>query len=236
MWIAIGTLVAGMVRGFAGFGTGMIYLPVASQFLGPIEALVSMIIVDSLGPMIVIPRAVREADWPDLRKLTLGLLVFMPIGIALLLSVPADVFRYAVSIISLLLLAALILGVRYQGRLNTWKVFGVGGASGILGGAVGLPGPPVILFYMASSHSPSVIRATTLVFLYVFEIFLLAMLALKGLLTMSGLVLGAILAIPMLIGTTIGTWLFRPEYEKLYRAAAYVIIGVSAVRGLPFWG
>lgn len=236
MWIAIGTLIAGMVRGFAGFGTGMIYLPVASQYLGPIEALVSMVIIDSLGPMLALPRAAREADWPDLRTLTLGLLLFMPVGIALLLTVPEEVFRFAVSIISLLLLAALVFGVRYQGRLSKAKVFGVGGASGLLGGAVGLPGPPVILFYMASTHPASVIRATTLLFLYIFEILLLIMLALKGVLTITGLVLGALLAVPMLIGTTIGTWLFRPEYEKMYRAAAYVIIGVSAVRGLPIWG
>ena len=236
VWIAIGTLIAGLVRGFAGFGTGMIYLPVASQFLGPIEAMVTLVFVDCLGPLVAIPRAVRESDWPDLRTLLIGLLIGMPFGIWLLLSIPAETFRLSISIVSLLLLAALIFGVRYTGRLSRNKVFGVGGAAGVLGGAVGLPGPPVILFYMASTHPAHVIRATTMLFLFSFEIILLGMLGFKGLLTLSGMIIGLTLVPAMLIGTLIGTWLFNPEYEKIYRIAAYIVIAVSAIRGLPIWG
>lgn len=236
MWIVFAALLAGLVRGFSGFGTAMIYLPIASQFLTPVEALVTLTIMDSLGPIPAIPRAAREADWPDLRRLLLSLVFFLPIGLWLLVSVPPETFRLSVSVVSLLLLAALILGVRYQGRLSLPKVYGVGGAAGLLGGAVGLPGPPVILFYMASSHAPNVIRATVMIFLFSFDLILITMLGYKGLLSLSGLALGLILAAPMLIGTMLGTWLFRPSYEKLYRAAAYVIIGVSALRGLPIWG
>jgi uncharacterized membrane protein YuzA (DUF378 family) len=34
----------------------------------------------------------------------------------------------------------------------------------------------------------------------------------------------------------IGTALFDPARETLYRRVAYIIIGISAVRGLPIWG
>ncbi len=236
MWIAFASLLAGLVRGFSGFGTAMIYLPIAAQFLSPVEALVTLTIMDSLGPIPAIPRAVREADWPDLRRLLIALVLCLPIGIFLLISVPPETFRFSVAIVSLLLLAALISGVRYKGRLSPAKVYGVGSAAGVLGGAVGLPGPPVILFYMASPHPPTVIRATTMVFLFSFDLILMGMLGFQGMLSLSGVMLGVIIAPCMLVGTLLGTWLFRPEYETLYRTAAYVIIGVSALRGLPIWG
>ena len=42
---------AGLVRGFSGFGTAMIYLPVASQFLTPFEALITLMVMDFFGPL-----------------------------------------------------------------------------------------------------------------------------------------------------------------------------------------
>lgn len=236
MWIVCASLLAGLVRGFAGFGTAMIYLPIASQFLNPMTAILTLSLIDGFGPIPALPRALREADWPDLRRLMLAMLFSMPIGIWLLLTIPSDAFRFAVSIISLLLLAALILGLRYKGRLSAPKVHGIGAAGGILGGAVGLAGPPVILLYMASTHAPQVIRATTMVFLLSYDVMLLSMFGVQGLIGYSTLALAAILIVPMLIGIVLGTWLFRPTYEKVYRTAAYVVIGVSAIYGLPIWG
>ncbi|MEP5153491.1 sulfite exporter TauE/SafE family protein [Planktotalea sp.] len=236
MWIAFGTFLAGVVRGFSGFGTAMIYLPIAGQFLSPIEALITLTILDSTGPIPALPRSAREADWPDLRRLSLAMIICLPFGLLILLSVPEEVFRYAVSLISLGLLCALIFGLRYQGRLSRNKVLGVGAFSGILGGSAGLPGPAVILFYMASTHPPHVIRATIMLFLFSFDVALMVILSVQGLLTLQAVAIGVVLIVPMICGVVIGTWLFRPSYEKVYRTAAYVIIGVSAVRGLPIWG
>ncbi len=236
MWIACAALLAGTVRGFSGFGTAMIYLPIAGQFLSPLVAVLTLTIMDGFGPIPALPRAVRDADWPDLRRLIIAMLLSLPIGIWLLISVPSDVFRYGVSLISLLLLAALIFGLRYKGRLSAPKIYGIGAASGVLGGAVGLPGPPVILLYMASTHAPVVIRATTMVFLFAYDVILFTMFGAQGLLSLSLILLGALLIAPMMLGILIGTWLFRPEHETVYRTAAYVIIGVSALYGLPIWG
>ena len=80
LWLLVlGVILAGAVRGFAGFGTGMIYMPIASQVLPPVWALVTMICLDLLGPLPAVPRALRgpatsvkrrnigNADvyWPD---------------------------------------------------------------------------------------------------------------------------------------------------------------------------
>lgn len=236
MWIVFAATLAGLVRGFSGFGSALIYLPIAGQFLSPVETLVTLVFMDSLSPLPILPRVMREADWPDLRRLLTALILFMPLGLWGLLSMSPDVFRWGVSGVSLILLTALVFGLRYQGRLSPGKVYGVGAASGILGGAVGIPGPPVIFFYMASSHAPNVIRATTMLFLVSFDFLLMGMFAVTGVLTLSGLVLGLALTVPMLVGILFGTWLFHPKHEKVYRAAAYVIIGGSALRGLPIWG
>jgi len=55
-WLLVAAAaVAGLVRGFSGFGTAMVYLPVAGQILSPFEALTTLLIMDLVGPLPNIP-------------------------------------------------------------------------------------------------------------------------------------------------------------------------------------
>jgi len=51
----------------------------------------------------------------------------------------------------------------------------------------------------------------------------------------ASLVLGFALAVPYLAGNLLGGWLFRPGYERAYRAVAYGLIAISALSGLPLF-
>ncbi|MEP2530961.1 sulfite exporter TauE/SafE family protein [Shimia sp.] len=233
-WIIGIAFIAGLVRGFAGFGTAMIYLPVAGQFLPPIWAILTLAVMDLIGPLPNLPQVWKDAHRRDLVRLIVGMLVLMPVGIAVLLVSDPGVFRYGVSILGLGLLALLISGFRYRGTLRAPMIFGIGGVSGFLGGVVGMPGPPVILFYMASPHGPAIIRANTMLFLLSYDVLVLVMFSIQGLISAVPVALGLALIIPNLIGNWLGGIIFRPEYEKTYRAVAYVIIAASAISGLPF--
>lgn len=236
LWLVTAALVAGVVRGFAGFGTAMIYLPVAAQFLGPFEALTTMMVMDLVGPLPQAPRALRDGHPGDVARLGTGLFIAYPIGIALLAIASPEFFRYTVSIVAILLLFALVSGFRYRGTVTPPMVYGVGLSGGFLGGVSGIPGPPVILFYMASPHPPAVIRANNTLYLLLSEVALFAALAMQGYLAPEMLVLGAILILPYMLANFVGTAIFSPEAERTYRVAAYVIIAASAIRGLPIWG
>ncbi|MWD29468.1 TSUP family transporter [Aquicoccus sp. SCR17] len=236
LWLLIGaTLAAGLVRGFAGFGTGMIYLPAAGQVLDPLPAVLTLLVMDLFGPVPNVPRAWTTADKRELGLLFGGMVVALPFGLALLMLLPPEIFRYGVSVLTLALLVMLVGGLRYRGAMTRPLVAGTGGLAGLLGGVAGLPGPPVILLYMASPLPAAVVRATNLLFLFGFDLAMLALTGLQGLLGWEVLVLGLVLAVPNLVGNIAGGWLFRPGGERIYRAVAYIVIAVSALSGLPFW-
>ena len=234
-WLAVAAILAGLVRGFTGFGTAMVYLPIAGQFLPPVQALVTLILIDFIGPMPAVPRAIREGHTRDVMRLVAGVLIGAPIGVAILLLLPPDAFRAGVSLISLALLAALISGVRYTGTVSRPMIYGIGGISGILHGAAGLPGPPVILLYMARPLPVEVIRASVLLFLFLADILVMAIFGIRGLLDGPSLVLGLCLVPPYLAAVMLGARLFHPRLATVYRWAAYTIIAVSAISGLPIW-
>ena len=232
--VAFAALVAGLVRGFAGFGTAMIYLPVAAQ-VSPIFALTTMIVIDLVAPLIHVPRAIRDGHPSDVLRLALGAAVTLPIGIWLLTIFSPEVFRWGVSLAALLLLVLLWAGVRYRGTPTKPMVFGTGALGGVLTGAVGLPGPPVILLYMASTLPSSVVRANNMLYLILADVLLLGAIWWIGFLEVAALSVGAVLILLYLLGNWLGGRLYRPDAEKTYRTVAYLIIAISAIYGLPVW-
>ncbi|MBO9444646.1 sulfite exporter TauE/SafE family protein [Ruegeria sp. R14_0] len=234
--IFFAALLSGIVRGFSGFGTALVFLPLATPFLGPFGALIGLTIMDIFGPLPNLRRAWQAVDRGDLVRLLLGCALVLPVGLWLLTLVAPEVFRYAVSLLALFMLAILILGLRYKGRVRRAMVTAIGGAAGFLGGVAGLPGPAVILFYMSRPLPVEVIRATILLFLFGFDFLIFGFLSAMGRVTQDGILLGLALSVPNLLGNWLGGWLFHPEKEKIYRFAAYLAIAVAALSGLPIWG
>ena len=233
--LSFGAFLAGVVRGFAGFGNAMIYLPFAGQVLGPFAAITTLIVKDLIAPLIHVPRALREGQPRDLIWLMAGAVLSLPIGVWVLSLVHPNVFRWGVSLVALGLLAALVFGFRYRGPITAPITFSTGAVGGFLAGSVGLPGPPVILLYLASTLPSSVVRGTLTLYLLVADLLMLTVLGWNGYLVFSALALGAMMILPYLLGNGLGAFLYRPGYEVLYRRVAYVIIAGSAILGLPIW-
>ena len=234
-WLVCGSILAGIVRGFSGFGTAMVFLPFAGSVTNPVWALTILVVMDVIAPITLVPRTIKDTNPGELVMLGVGLIVAMPVGIYVLELLPVDLFRYLVSGLTILLLLMLIFGVRYQGQLSRPMVYGAGGLGGFFCGCVGLPGPPVIMLYLASNLPPVVIRANLFIYLIVADVLLLVYFGLKDILSVQAIILGIIVSISYLAALWLGSLLFNPEKEKTYRIAAYVIIAGSAITGLPLW-
>tara|TARA_R110000850_G_scaffold112379_6_gene226177 strand:- start:705 stop:998 length:294 start_codon:yes stop_codon:yes gene_type:complete len=49
VWLLGAAFVGGLVRGFTGFGTAMVFIPVASLFLTPVSAIAALVVMDILA-------------------------------------------------------------------------------------------------------------------------------------------------------------------------------------------
>ena len=234
-WLIAGTVLAGFVRGFSGFGTALVFMPVAGQLMSPIWALTVLVVMDVFGPLPNLPRARRDGNPRELALLCVAMILALPLGLMVLTSIRPELFRYAVSALALLVPVLLLAGLRYRGPLSAPILLGTGGLSGFLGGVVGVPGPPVILLYLASTRLAAQVRANILIYLFIFDIVLIAVLALQDRLEAVPVILGLLLALPVMLANMAGAAIFRPERERHYRAAAYVIIAAAAISGLPVW-
>lgn len=235
IWLGLGVVAAGLVRGFAGFGSGMIIMPVASAVLSPVAAVTFMMMAELLGPLPNLPAAWRDGSPRDVGRLMLGALITVPIGIFCLSLMDADFFGWVVSISVAILLALLITGWRYQGTLTSKLTILTGGLGGFMGGFAGVPGPPVIMLYMASRLPITVIRANFLLYLLAIDLVMIVVFFALDLFVWKIAVLGLMAGIPNVIANMIGARLFNPNAEVIFRRVAYLVIATSAILGLPIW-
>lgn len=235
VYLILGAILGGLVRGFAGFGTAMIFMPIAGQFIPPVWALTAMGIFDCIGPLPNVPRAIKDGHPRDVMRLGIGLLIGVPLGLYVLSFMSPVAFRYSISFFCLLLLACLAAGVRYRGTLTRPLIFGTGTLSGFLFGIAGIAAPPAIMLYMASTHPAKVIRANLMLFLVFADYVMLGALFVSGLLAAQAVIIGLVLLIPYTLANIAGAAMFNPEREGAYRIVAYVIIAASALNGLPIW-
>lgn len=236
VWLGAVIIVAGLVRGFSGFGTALIFVPLASRVLPPSDAILIVTITGFASAAALLPRAWAEGERPDVARLGLAAAVMVPCGVWALRVLDPMSVRWTVTVAAALTVAAMVAGWRYHGRITGAGLLAIGAAAGLLGGLTGLTGPVVILFYLASARSASVIRANIILFLAILDVFVAASLFGSGLVDRPVLMLALALMAPYTVAVLVGQRLFDPSRETLYRRCALAVIALAVVTGAPFWG
>ena len=81
VWLIITVIFAGLVRGFVGFGTALIFMPIAASVTSPIWAIIIMMSFDIFGPLALLPRAWRDGEPAEVSLLVVGAIIGLPIGV-----------------------------------------------------------------------------------------------------------------------------------------------------------
>jgi uncharacterized membrane protein YfcA len=235
IWLILAVFVAGLVRGFSGFGSAMIIMPMASTVLSPVEAVIFLVAAELIGPLPNLPAALRDGAPRDVGTLALGAALALPVGLFGLSVIDPHLFGWVVSVVVFGLLVLLMTGWRYRGVLTRNLTLATGALGGFMTGFAGIPGPPVIMLYMASTLPVSVIRANFLLYLVCLDLMLVPLLWIMDLMVWKIALLGLLVGIPNLIANMVGARLFDPSAEVVFRRVAYMIIAASALIGLPLW-
>jgi uncharacterized membrane protein YfcA len=214
-------LAAAFVRGLAGFGMAILLVPVLALAIPPAEAVV---VGNWLGLLIGLKDFRRNLANAERSVRTIALLAVLatPLGVALL-SLTAPPF--ARMLIALVALGAFLLVLLPQrephppGRLTTGLT---GIASGLLAGFAGMPGPPVVPYYLGRRIEPRIARASMLV------IFMATSLAGVLSATMLGVatVREPLLALGLFPAVIVGDWLGHKAFGKVSTRAWRLFVGI----------
>jgi uncharacterized protein len=229
------SILAGAVRGFSGFGSALIFVPLMSAIYDPRTAAGTFLLIDFAVALAVLPTVGREAHWRDVFPLAAAAVIAAQFGALILIYTDAITLRWGIAVVVLILLAVLMSGWRYHGRPKLPVTLAVGGLAGTLGGAIQIVGPPVIVYWLGSSSSHAIVRANLNAFFGVFAIALFVTYVVRGLLPAHVIVLALLLGPLQILALSSGTRLFHASSAETYRRVAYLIVAVAALVSMPVW-
>lgn len=227
-------LLAGIVRGFSGFGSALILTPSLALLYGPEQAVPLVIVLEAVLSVQMIRDGWRGADRREVAVLGIAAIVAIPLGTWILIAADPVLLRWAISLGILAFLVALAAGWRHRGATSRTGLAITGALSGALNGAAGVPGPPILLYYLGGGKtSAALLRANVILFFFLLDCVTLPWMAIQGLVTVPVLLIAAMILPAAMLGVVVGTRLFPYATDRHFRLIAYLIIGAVAILTLP---
>src|SRR3981189_3927084 len=108
--------VSGTARGFSGFGSALIFMPLASSIADPRLVAALLLLIDFVAAAPLLPGAWQKADRKATSIMVFGALIGVPIGTYFLSRLEPVPTRWIISVLVLPLLLLLLSGWRDRGK------------------------------------------------------------------------------------------------------------------------
>lgn len=234
--IFLGTL----IHGIAGFGLAQVSMGLMPLFRSPTEASTIFGMVAIISNLRVWWSVRENFDWRDWLIPVAGLAVGLPLGILLLAQISEEQMRLIIGIT--LILAVILIALFRELKLiekwvgdreigNTWYLGLIAGfISGVLGGAVAIPGPSMILYgaFMLATNAwdSKKMKAIFTAFFGTLMLYRSISVTITGGMTLQ-LFLEALMMLPALfIGAWLGIKIYQVIPDKIFQ---WIVLGLLTV-------
>ena len=224
--------VAGIIRGYSGFGFAMVAVTSISLVLPPVHVVPLVLILEVLASIRLVPQVWRDIDWYSLRWLLAGSLLATPFGVYLLANIPAVPMRISISLLVLVAAILLMRGWAWKRMPGRPLILATGVACGLLNGAAAIGGPPVILLYLSSPAGVTVSRASIIAYFLGIDAMSLVMASIQGLTTSKALLMTVVCLLPLLLGIAVGSKMFIGVDKDSFRHHVLILLIILSIAGL----
>ncbi|WLD93318.1 sulfite exporter TauE/SafE family protein [Alkalihalobacillus sp. AL-G] len=225
--ISILVLFSAVLQTSTGFGFSIVATPFLLFFFEPREAIQINLILSLVISCVLIAKIRQDVDFNILKRFIFGSAAGLPVGIILFLILNMTILKLGVSL--LILVLTLLLMMKFHVKKTNTRDYFVGGISGSLTTSIGIPGPPILLYFSGTNTQKETLRATTLAFyLWIYAVSLLIQIIFAG--TTKTVWTSSGLALPiLLVGMVIGQLLFRRINQQAFRICTYIILVFTGV-------
>jgi len=229
---ALGVAVAGVMRGYSGFGTAILLAPILSTLWGPRAGVPVLLLIELIVSAQLMPRSFREAELRMVLPVGLAAVLATPLGAGVLLYADGLTLRRAIGALVLVFGVLLLSPWRYRGSRPLGLNLLVGAAGGLLKGATGMSGPPIILYFLSGPEEARRHRANLILFFGLIAIVAVVPPLVAGLIDLTALLRTLALLPLMVVCVRLGARLFHVIPTAWYRRFAFgalVLAGTIAL-------
>lgn len=215
-------LVASVLQTSTGFGFSILATPFLLLIFKPTEAIQINLILSLIISSALIRKIRKDIDFGILKRILAGSVIGLPIGMIVFLLTDINKLKLGISLIILILTIMLLL--KFRMNQNKKRDLLVGGLSGSLTTSIGMPGPPLLLYFSGTDTEKEKLRGTTLAFyLFIYLVSLIIQVIFAG--TNKTVWISSLWALPLVFaGLYLGQVLFKWINQNVFRIFTYIIL------------
>ncbi|WP_037986315.1 sulfite exporter TauE/SafE family protein [Thalassobacillus devorans] len=215
-------LIASILQTSTGFGFSIMATPFLLLLFAPREAIQINLALSLVISSVLIMKIRHDVDTGILKRFIIGSSAGLLIGI--LIFVLADLTKLKLGISIVILVLTILLIFQFRTHQSLRRDFIVGGISGAMTTSIGMPGPPLLLYFSGTGTKKEKLRATTLAFyLFIYFVSLLMQVIIAGT-SIEAWKAGGLAVPVVLAGLVLGQLLFRWINQRLFRLFMYMIL------------
>ena len=230
--IALVVIFSGFLRGFIGFGSGLLMIPILSYFYSPVFAMVFNIVIEIPATIYLTFVGIKKSNLREITPMMFTMMLTIPFGTIFLVSVDEQIIRTLMSLLLIFFVILIATGWRIKSTITKYVLVLGGAISGLMQGATGMGGPPYVTVLLSKNDSDDVARANILVITSGLVISAIISLYYFGLFTKDILLTGALSAPIYVFATYVGTKFFNYSGNKYFRNSSLIALGVVGLATL----
>lgn len=233
--MVVATTIGFTIAGVAGFGGGVVALPVLVWVFGVREAIpiLSISQVLSTGSRVWLHR--DGINWPVVRLFSLGALPFSIVGSLIFISIDTTVLVRILGVMMLLFVVYTRLPIGREFNMKLWGFVPLGAGTGFGSAFLGIPGPFAAVFYLAYGLTASAYIGTSALGMGMIQVPKLIIFGSGDLITVRvlalGIGLGAIAAVSAVLGRVILRRVPEHVFPRIITAMLLISGVVFLIRG-----
>ena len=223
---------AAIVRGFSGFGFSLLSITAISLILPVKQIVPSIFLLEIAASINMLPGIWREIHWRSLTWLMVGYVIGLPAGAYALIYAPEAPTQVVLGILVIGTAILMLRGFRLETTPAAPASTATGIASGVLNGAFGIGGPPVVLFYFSTPGAAAIGRASIIFFFLFTDLLGVGYFATQGIVTVQSFIQSALWLPALLVGVWLGAHGFKRMNQDAFRRWVLVILIALALLGI----
>lgn len=221
------------IYSFAGFGAGLVGIPLLLMFMEVKVAVPSFIALVLINGLFLAHEGRGHIQWKHVRRLLAGGLIGVPIGVLCLKYLPTKAIALGINIFVFTFACLYSFGIKFRLEKEHPVMESVTGLiSGVLSGSSGVGGPPVVMYGVLRDWRKDMFRSTMLVYFVGLGLWTNTSFLLMKMHSMETGRMVLIALIPSLLASWIGVGVKRKADERLFRRVVLIVIMITSLAGV----
>jgi uncharacterized membrane protein YfcA len=225
-------VIAGIVRGYSGFGFSAIVIAGASLVIPPAAVVPALFMLEIAASIHMLPAVRRDIDYPNFWPMLAGCAIGLPVGQYLLVHLEPDAVRFYLAWGVLISAVLIWRGISFDRSMNRPLATLTGFLTGFGSGLASIGGLFAMVVFLGTRYPPAHVRAIFVAMFFAMYVYGVGLSAYNGLVSATTAFIALTLLVPMILGIVIGQRQYLSSTPEAFRRFALLLLMALASAGI----